>query len=61
LVQGAIVLDDFGGWEFIPVNPIHEFPRTFSFIDDFLNFFIKKGSLDILNNFLEVLPIFKTS
>ena len=55
------MLDGFGGWEFMPVNPTHQLPETFSFIGDFLNFFIKKGSLDILKNFLEVLPIFKTS
>ena len=55
------MFDGFDGRKFVSTNPIHQFPRTMTFICNFLNFRVKEGSLDILNYLLETLPIVKTS
>jgi len=55
------VFDGFDGRKFASTNPIYQFPRTTTFIHNFLNFHVKEESLDILNYLLETLPIVKTS
>ena len=56
-----IVFDGFDSRKFASTNLIHQFPRTTTFIHNFLNFCVKEGSLDVLNYLLETLPIVKTS
>ena len=55
------MFDGFDGRKFVFTNPIHQFPRTITFVYNFLNFRIKEGSLDVLNYLLETLPIVETS
>ena len=55
------MFDGFDGRKFVSTNPIHQFPRTITFIRNFLNFHVKEGSLDILNYLLETLSIVETS
>ena len=56
-----IVFDGFNSRKFASTNPIHQFPRTTTFIRNFLNFRVKKGSLDVLNYLFETLSIVETS
>jgi len=56
-----IVFDGFDSRKFTSTNLIHQFPRTTTFIHNFLNFCVKEGSLDVLNYLLETLPIVETS
>ena len=55
------MFDGFDGRKFASTNPIHQFPRTMTFIRNFLNFCVKEGSLDVLNYLFETFPIVKTS
>ena len=55
------MFDGFNGRKFASTNPIHQFPRTTTFICNFLNFCVKEGFLNILNYLLETLPIIETS
>ena len=43
------------------IDPAHEFPRSLSFVGDFLDFEIKEGLLGIFDHFLKCLPVFKAS
>jgi len=40
------------------VDPFHEFPRSFVFVGNFLNFLVKEGIFGILDYPLELLPVF---
>jgi len=33
----TIIFDCFNSWEFVFVNPIHQFPRALPFVGDLLN------------------------
>jgi len=56
----AIVVDGLNGRKFPFINPVHQLPRTMTLICTFLDFVVEKGSLDILDNFLEFLPVLET-
>ena len=56
----TIVVDSFNSREFSSPNPVYQLSWTTSLIRNFLNFFIKKGSLDVSNYLLEFLLVFKT-
>jgi len=40
------------------VDLFHEFPRSFVFVGNFLNFLVKEGIFGILDYPLELLPVF---
>ena len=56
----AIVVDGLDGGKFPFINPVHQLPWTVTLIHNFLDFVIEKGSLDVLDNLLEFLPVLKT-
>jgi len=43
------------------IDPVYEFPRSLSFVGDFLDFEIKEGLLSIFDHFLKCLLVFKAS
>ena len=59
--QTTIVLDCFDSRKFTSADPIYQLPRTATFTSNFLNLCVEERSLGILNDFLEILPIIKTS
>ena len=46
-----VIFDCFHSWQFVLVNPIHEFPRSLALVGDLLN-------LNIKNDFFVVLTVF---
>jgi len=56
----AIVFDGLDGGKFPFINPVHQLSWTMTLIRNFLDFGIEKGSLDVLDNLLEFLPVLKT-
>ena len=56
-----VILDCFYSWQFLLVNPIHEFLRPMTLVGDLLNFGIEKQSLGRFDHFFEQLPILKAS
>ena len=56
----TIVIDGLNGGKFSSLNPVHQLPQTMILVHNFLNFIVKKGSLDVFNYLLEFLPIFET-
>ena len=56
-----IILDGFNGRQFMLVDPVHEFPRSSLFVNDFLNFVVKERSLCKFDFALENFPVFQTS
>jgi len=53
----AIVFDGLSHKKLSPVDPTGKFPRAFPFIGYLLDFVIEIRSFDILDDFLEILPI----
>jgi len=51
------MFDNFSHRKPSPVDPTGKFPRAFPFIGYLLNFVIEIRSFDILDDFLEILPI----
>jgi len=56
----AIVVDGLDGGKFPFINPVHQLPQTATLIHNFLDFVVKKESLDVLDNLLEFLPVLET-
>ena len=57
----VIVLDGLNSRQLAFVDLINQLPWPMAFVHDILNFQVKKGSLGIFNDFLEFLPVLKTS
>jgi len=43
------------------IDPVYKFPRSSSFVGDFLDFEIEEGLLGIFDHFLECFLVFKAS
>jgi len=56
-----MVFDGLDGRQLELVDPAHEFPRSLFFVNDFLNFFVKKRSLCSFDCALEPFPVFQIS
>jgi len=56
----AIAVDGLDGGKFPFLNPVHQLPWTTTLICNFLDFVVKKGSLDVFDNLLEFLPVLET-
>ena len=57
----VVIINSLYSWKFVPVNPVHELPRTVTLVGDFLNLGIEKSSFGDFDNILEGFPILKAS